>query len=126
MVRASKTMRLTGLNRLVKALVQSRYERGARISRASSSLFSSASSLSVRHSTVSHYSCCMVVAASPLTRRGRYLTSWWSIVASGVLSGGCKWMRKRKSAMISGTSSEGDPASFSEDGSSVFFMKNFP
>ena len=82
MVRASKTMRLTGLNRLVKALVQSRYERGARISRASSSLFSSASSLSVRHSTVSHYSCCMVVAASPLTRRGRYLTAWWSIVAS--------------------------------------------
>ena len=66
-------MRLTGLNIFVKALVQSRYERGERISRASSSSFSSASSLSVHHSKVSHCSCCMVVAASSLTRRGEVL-----------------------------------------------------
>ena len=79
-------MRLTGLNKFVKALVQSRYERGARISRASSSSFSSASSSSVRHSKVSHCSFCMMVVASPLTRGGRYLTAWWSIVASGVLA----------------------------------------
>ena len=33
----------------------------------------------------------------------------WSIVASGVPSGERKRMQERKSAMISGTSSEGDP-----------------
>ena len=37
-----------------------------------------------------------------------------------VLSGECKRMREQKSAMISGTSSEGDSTSFSKDERSVF------
>lgn len=73
-VRARRTMRLSGLNKLVNALIQSFQERATRISTSPSSALSSASSFSVLHSRVSHCSCCILFTASPLTKSAMYLT----------------------------------------------------
>ena len=78
-VRARRTMRFTGLNRFVKACTHSLQLRGALTS--TSSVFSCASFLSVRHSNVSHCIWFMVLAAPPVTKYARYLTAWWSITA---------------------------------------------
>ena len=61
-------MRLTGLNKSVNASTHSHQLRGALISIAPLSALSCASSLSVRHSNVSHCIWCIVLAASPLTK----------------------------------------------------------
>ena len=119
-------MRLTGLNKFVNASTHSRQLQGALISIAPLSALSCASSLSVRHSNVSHCIWFIVLAASPLTKCARCLTAWWSITESGVPSGACKRMRDRKSAIISGTSSVGKPCNLSDGGRSDFFIEKFP
>ena len=83
-------MRFTGLNRFVKASTHSFQLRGALTSTAS--VFSWASSLSVRHSNVLHCIWFMVLAAPSVTKYARYLTAWRSITESGVPSGACKRM----------------------------------
>ena len=117
-------MRFTGLNRIVEASIHSLQLRGALTS--TSSVLSCASSLSVRHSNVSHCTWCMVLAAPPVTKCAKYLTAWWSITKSGAPSGACKRMREWKSAMISGTSSVGKPCNLSEGGRSDFFIEKIP
>ena len=55
MVRTSETMRLTEMDRVVKASAQARYERGAYTSIESSSSFYSPTSLSVLRSNASRF-----------------------------------------------------------------------
>ena len=71
-------MRLAGLNKFVNASTHSRQLQGALISVAPLSVLRRASSLSVRHSNVSHCIWCIVVAASPLTKCARCLTAFRS------------------------------------------------